>query len=132
MAVFNSSPIRCRGGGYLGKSTSPKRRECSDTTWLTHSRGFWTYVDASLNQNRVYTKTLIVSEQQTKETHMKDGLVGTKRVHVSESSNSDKDHPPESSESTLAMVIVGPNLGDWQQVQKKKGNKGNISDFYTT
>lgn len=63
---------------------------------------------------------------------MKDGLVGKKRVHVSESSNSDKDHPPESSESTLAMVIVGPNLGDWQQVQKKKGNKGNISDFYTT
>ena len=58
--------------------------------------------------------------------------MGTNCFHILESSYLDKYHPLETSVSELAMVSVGPNQGEWQQVQKKKGKKGKIINSYIT
>lgn len=42
---------------------------------------------------------------------MEDGLVGSKYVLVSKSSDSDKYHPTKLSTNVFAMVQVGPSLG---------------------
>jgi len=51
-------------------------------------------------------------------------MVGTKCVHVSESTSLDKEHPLETFVSESTLVLVGPNLGEWQAVQKRKEIRG--------
>lgn len=50
------------------------------------------------------------------------GVIGTKRAHVSESSNFEKDVQLSSS-SELAIIHFAPSLNHWKKVQKKNGKK---------
>lgn len=43
--------------------------------------------------------------------HKEDMTMDTKRVHVSESSNSEKEFPPKITGRELEMVPVGPTSG---------------------
>lgn len=81
------------------------------------------YFDASPNQNRVENETLMISEQ-TKETHMKDGLVGTKHVHISESSDSDKDHPQSHPSVRWLCLQLAPIWGIGSRSRKRKERRG--------
>lgn len=50
-----------------------------------------------------------------------DGSGGSKRAHVSESSDSDKKAPHERQD--LALILIEPNSDGWQKVQKQKGER---------
>ena len=51
------------------------------------------------------------------------GTCGTKRDHVSESSDSDKEVQNITRNNELEIVTTTPSLGVWQKAQKKKGKK---------
>lgn len=49
-----------------------------------------------------------------------NGIRGTKRVHVSKSSNSNKESSLKETYRDLAMVLVGPTLKDGRKCKKRK------------
>lgn len=68
----------------------------------------------------------LILESQAEENNNNKGTGGTKRSHVSESSDLDKDIPNLTSKNEL-IITTSPPLGAWQKVQKKKGKKDKSS-----
>ena len=61
---------------------------------------------------------------------------GLKRLHESESSDSDKEHATVvlsghvTDSLQLVSVCPRPSTGGWTEVKKKKGKKGKIDDYF--
>lgn len=80
------------------------------------------------------TKLLAIkaTKQKKEETLNEKSTGGTKRIHVSENSDSDKEVPSHATGNEIAIVTIEPNDGFWRKVQKKKRKKEKLSDFYLT
>jgi len=48
---------------------------------------------------------------------------GTKRLHASDTSDSDKENPRPGAKNPLQLVPTIPSQGEWYKVEKKKGRK---------
>lgn len=55
---------------------------------------------------------------------------GTKRLHTSDNSNSDKDNAWHVANISLALVSLMPTQGEWRKVEKKKGRKAWIFSLF--
>jgi len=51
-------------------------------------------------------------------------LGDSKRHHVSENLDADKEYPQMKGGSQLALVMTTPTMGEWRKVEKKKWRKG--------
>ena len=49
---------------------------------------------------------------------------GNKRLHTSDSSDSDKDVGAHAIENQLVLISTTPTQDGWRKVEKKKGRKG--------
>ena len=63
--------------------------------------------------------------------HKENGTMGTKRVHVYESLDLNKELALKLTKSDLAMVPMEPNLEAWQKVQRKDKEK-KLNNCYHT
>lgn len=63
---------------------------------------------------------------KTELTRVDPGMGGTKRQHLSDTSDSDKETGPQIAEiadTQIVLASIEPTHGEWRKVEKKKGRK---------
>jgi len=83
-------------------------------------------------QNISKIEPILEFEHPRVEACKEDGLVGSKRVHVLEISDFDKDDHSFVTGNELTMVHVYLPSRGWKKVPRKNGKKEKLSDYYNT